>query len=129
VIDGVNNKTEKTSLLILDTGSQSVSLIGSSLATIERNYQIAGFLNADHIHAFRIGNYRIYGAKKQEEFDRLNVKAVLFPDYKSVRQEQERLVRFCEKRKVRMLILPSIDSCKEAGSITGICQKSVSEIC
>jgi FlaA1/EpsC-like NDP-sugar epimerase len=113
MIDGVNNKTERTSLLILDTGSQSVSLIGSSLATIERNYQIAGFLNADHTHALRIGNYRIYGIKKQEEFDRLiarlNVKAVLFPDYKSVRQEQEGLIRFCEKRKVRMLILPSID--------------------
>jgi FlaA1/EpsC-like NDP-sugar epimerase len=113
MIDGVNNKTERPSLLILDTGSQSVSLIGSSLATIERNYQIAGFLNADHTHALRIGNYRIYGIKKQEEFDRLiarlNVKAVLFPDYKSVRQEQEGLIRFCEKRKVRMLILPSID--------------------
>ncbi|MDR1115557.1 MAG: SDR family NAD(P)-dependent oxidoreductase, partial [Tannerella sp.] len=117
MIDGVNSKTERKSLLILDTGSQSVSLIGSSLAAIERNYQVAGFLNIDQTHALRIGKYSIYGVKKQEDFDRLiarlNVKAVLFPDYKSLKKEQDRLVRFCEKRKVRMLILPSIDELKE----------------
>jgi FlaA1/EpsC-like NDP-sugar epimerase len=116
MIDGVNSKTERKSLLILDTGSRSVSLIGSSLAAIERNYQIAGFLtidNIDNTHALRIGKYNIYGLTEQEEFNqlilRLNVEAILFPDYKSLKKEQERLVRFCEKGKVRMLILPPID--------------------
>jgi FlaA1/EpsC-like NDP-sugar epimerase len=113
MMDEVNSKTERNSLLILGADSQSVSLIGSSLSNIERNYQIVGFLNVDHTHALRIGKYKTYGIKRQEEFDkliiRLNVKAILFPDYKSVKKEQERLIRFCEKRKVRMLILPSID--------------------
>ncbi|MDR1403141.1 MAG: polysaccharide biosynthesis protein [Tannerellaceae bacterium] len=117
MVDGVNNRTERDRLLILDSGPRSVSLIGSSLAAIERNYRIAGFLNMDHTHALRMGKYRTYGIKKQEEFDRLtvrlNVKAVLFPDYKSVKKEQEQLIRFCEKRKVRMLILPSIDEWRE----------------
>jgi FlaA1/EpsC-like NDP-sugar epimerase len=120
MIDGVNSKTERKSLLILDTDPRSVSLPGSSLAAIERNYRIAGFLNTghtDHAHALRIGKYSLYGIRKQEEFDRLvvrlNVKAVLFPDYKSLKKEQERLVRFCEKGKVRMLILPSIDELRE----------------
>jgi FlaA1/EpsC-like NDP-sugar epimerase len=107
-LDGINSRTERERLLILDTGSQSVSL-----AAIERNYQIAGFLNTDQTHALRMGKYNIYGIKEQEEFDRLvirlNVKAVLFPDYPSLRKEREGLVRFCEKGRVRMLILPSID--------------------
>lgn len=113
IVDGANNKTERNSLLILDTGSRSVSLIGSSLANIERNYQIAGFLSLGNKHALRIGKYEIYSIKKQEDFEklvnRLNVKAILFPDYTSVKAEQERLIRFCEKGKVRMLVLPSVD--------------------
>jgi FlaA1/EpsC-like NDP-sugar epimerase len=120
MIDGVNNKTERDRLLILDTGTRSVSLIGSSLATIEQNYRIAGFLNMDNMHTLRIGKYSIYGIKKRDDFDRLivrlNVKAVLFPDYMSLKKEKERLVRFCEKVKVRMLILPSIDEL-QAGRI------------
>ena len=41
--------------------------------------------------------------------NRYNIKAILFTDYKVVKEESERLVRFCEKKKIRMLLLPSID--------------------
>ena len=44
--------------------------------------------------------------------NRYNIKAILFTDYKAVKEESERLVRFCEKEKVRMLLLPSLDELK-----------------
>ena len=64
----------------------------------------------------RIGLYKVYFITDQEEFSRLvnryNIKAILFTDYKAVKEESERLVRFCEKEKVRMLLLPSLDELK-----------------
>ena len=61
----------------------------------------------------RIGIYKVYFVSDQAEFNRLvnryNIKAILFTDYKVVKEESERLIRFCEKKKIRMLLLPSID--------------------
>ena len=46
---------------------------------------------------------------------RRNVKAILFLDRKDLRMESERLVRYCEQLKIRMLMMPTaIDEVKDA---------------
>lgn len=67
--------------------------------------------------SLRIGGYKVYSVKDQLEFNRLinsrNIKAILFTDYQAIREESERLIRYCEKKKVRMLMLPTIDELRE----------------
>lgn len=80
-------------------------------------YKVCGFLRFGDHTCLRVGKYRIYSIKKQVDFNHLvnrkNIKAVLFTDYHLVKEESERLVRYCEKKKVRMLMLPSVDELKK----------------
>lgn len=80
-------------------------------------YKMGGFLQFGDRTSMRIGKYRVYSIKKQTDFNylvnRKNIKAILFTDYHLVKEESERLVRYCEKKKVRMLMLPSVDELKK----------------
>lgn len=77
------------------------------------NYQIEGYIRIGNRSKIRIGGCPVYSVKNQMEFNglinRKGINAILFTDYHAVKQESERLIRFCEKKKVRMLILPSVD--------------------
>ena len=76
-----------------------------------------GFLRMGNRVSLRIGKHKVYFIKNQIDFNRLanrkNIKAVLFTDYNTVKEESERLIRYCEKKKVRMLLLPSVDELKK----------------
>lgn len=80
-------------------------------------YQVEGYLRFGKKGSLRIGGYKVYSVKDQLEFNRLinsrNIKAILFTDYQAIREESERLIRYCEKKKVRMLMLPTIDELRE----------------
>ena len=79
-------------------------------------YQIEGYLLLDKNDSLRIGGYKVYSVLNQDDFneliDRKGITAILFSDYHAVQKESERLVRYCEKKKVRMLLLPSVDEIK-----------------
>jgi FlaA1/EpsC-like NDP-sugar epimerase len=119
LINSLHKIHQKDNLLILDTGYKTLSLPNTSLRNIEQTYRIAGFLRLETSKHFLIGGYNVYSVNNQEEFDRVVtrhfIKAILFPDYTVVKQEQERLIRYCEKRKIRMLVLPSVDELKDGG--------------
>jgi FlaA1/EpsC-like NDP-sugar epimerase len=108
----------KENLLLLDTGIQyTSSFLSSSLWNIKQTYRITGFLKLGKNEHLRLSGYPVYSVNNQAEFDKLVnlhfVKAVLFPNYASVKEESDRLIRYCEKRKIRMLVLPSINEVKE----------------
>lgn len=116
----LNNNSKRMyreNMLILDTDIRSASGLSSSLGKIEQNFRIAGFVRPGTGRRLRRGNYTVYPVADQPAFDRLvnlhAIKAVLFPDYGEVKTERDRLVRYCEKRKIRMLILPAPDELKE----------------
>jgi FlaA1/EpsC-like NDP-sugar epimerase len=108
---------QRDNLLILDTGYKTLSLLNTSLRNIEQAYRIAGFLRLETSKDRLIGGYKVYSVNDQDEFDevvsRHFIKAILFPDYTVVKQEQERLIRYCEKKKIRMLVLPSVNELKD----------------
>ncbi|MDH6316379.1 FlaA1/EpsC-like NDP-sugar epimerase [Parabacteroides sp. PF5-5] len=99
-------------LLIFGTEDTSVDLLNSSLKNIKGNYRIVGCITNGKNRSLRIGGYKVFSIKDQEAFnqlvDSLYVKAVLFPDYHSVKYENERFVRYAEKKHVRMLLAPTI---------------------
>ena len=79
----------------------------------QQTFRIGGYLLIGSHTSMRIGKYKAYSITTQGEFNRLvnrkNIKAILFVNYQTVKDESERLVRYCEKKKVHMLILPSVD--------------------
>jgi len=106
----------KDKLFIFGHEDSSPALLNDSFLSENSSYQVEGFLRFGQRVSMRIGLYKVYFITDQEEFsrwvNRYNIKAILFTDYKAVKEESERLVRFCEKEKVRMLLLPSLDELK-----------------
>ena len=106
----------KDKLFIFGHEDSSPALLNDSFLRENSSYQVEGFLRFGQRVSMRIGLYKVYFITDQEEFsrwvNRYNIKAILFTDYTAVKEESERLVRFCEKEKVRMLLLPSLDELK-----------------
>lgn len=102
----------KDKIFIFGYDKSYPSLLDEAFLRENSSYQVEGFLRFGTRISMRIGNYKVYFISDQAEFNRLmnlhNIKAILFTDYKVVKEESERLVRFCEK-KIRMLLLPSVD--------------------
>lgn len=111
----VSNMTSRSKdrLLIFGHENSSPAFLNDSFLRENLSYQFKGFLRFGVKISMRIGTHKVYFVSDQAEFNRLvdryNIKAILFTDYKVVKEESERLVRFCAKKKIRMLLLPSID--------------------
>lgn len=103
----------KDKIFIFGYDKSYPSLLNEAFLRENSSYQVEGFLRFGTRISMRIGHYKVYFISDQAEFNRLmnryNIKAILFTDYKVVKEESERLVRFCEKKKIRMLLLPSVD--------------------
>jgi len=83
-------------------------------------YCVDGFLQYQTMQSeLRIAGYPIYAFKEKSDVSSLvvrrNIKAILFLNRSDLRKEAERLVRYCEQLKVRMLMMPSsLDEIKDA---------------
>lgn len=106
--------------LIFGTDSPT-SLLNEISMPDQKIYRMKGFLNIGTRTSLRIGKYKVYSIMEQVEFNRLvnrkNIRAILFTNYQDVKAESERLVRYCEKKKVRMLVLPSIDELEKGKAV------------
>lgn len=106
--------------LVFGTDSPT-SLLNEISMPDQKIYRMNGFLNIGTRTSLRIGKYKVYSIMEQVEFNRLvnrkNIRAILFTNYQDVKAESERLVRYCEKKKVRMLVLPSIDELEKGKAV------------
>ena len=113
----VNSVSLNQGKLLIYQGDKSGTFLFDASLSDKLLYKVCGFLRFGDHTCIRVGKYRIYSIKKQVDFNHLvnrkNIKAVLFTDYHLVKEESERLVRYCEKKKVRMLMLPSVDELKK----------------
>lgn len=113
----VNSVSLNQGKLLIYQGDKSGTFLFDASLSDKLLYKVCGFLCFGDHTCLRVGKYRIYSIKKQVDFNHLvnrkNIKAVLFTDYHLVKEESERLVRYCEKKKVRMLMLPSVDELKK----------------
>ena len=113
----VNSVSLNQGKLLIYQGDKSGTFLFDASLSYKLLYKVCGFLRFGDHTCLRVGKYRIYSIKKQVDFNHLvnrkNIKAVLFTDYHLVKEESERLVRYCEKKKVRMLMLPSVDELKK----------------
>ena len=105
--------SDKERLMIIDDDERFSSIPDSFLKERLSNYKVEGYLRVGEKNHLRVGTYKLYSVRNQSDFRTLieqkHIKAVLFTGTHIVRKESERLIRYCEKEKIRMLVLPSID--------------------
>lgn len=113
----VNNISSVQGKLLIYQGKNPASFLFDASLCDKLMFQMEGFLRWGDRVSLRIGKHKVFSIKSQVEFNHLvnrkNIKAILFTDYSTVKEESERLVRYCEKKKVRMMMLPSIDELKK----------------
>ena len=113
----VNSVSSNQENLLIYQGDKTGNFLFDASLSDKLLYKVCGFLRFGDHTCLRVGKYRIYSIRKQVDFNHLvnreNIKAVLFTDYHLVKEESERLIRYCEKKKVRMLMLSSIDELKK----------------
>lgn len=113
----VNSISSNQGKLLIYQGEKPGAFLFDASIGDKLMYQIGGYLRFGNSASLRVGKYRVYSIKEQVDFNHLvnrkNIKAILFTDYRLVKEESERLVRYCEKKKVCMLMLPSVDELKK----------------
>lgn len=113
----VKSMSQNQGKLLVYVKDTSMTILNEKSMLDKLMYRMVGFLTIGSNRSLRSGKYKIYSVDSQKAFNHLvnqqEIKAILFPDYQTVKEESERLVRYCEKKKVRMLVLPSIDELKE----------------
>lgn len=100
-----------STLLIYGVGDKSVSL--ETQLRNSKTYNIAGFYNyGKDYKSYRLANLPVYYFDNEQDFihivTRHNIEGILFPDYESIHEEKERLIRYCEALRVKMLIAPPV---------------------
>ena len=114
IVRSIASNNEKLLIYREEDTSSSSSVI--SLWKQSDSCQIGGYIRIGERSKIRIGGYPVYSVKNQMEFnalvDRKRIKTILFTDYHVVKAESERLVRYCEKKKIRMLVFSAMNELK-----------------
>ena len=107
----INFYPKQTPILIYGIGQDAVAV-----ATMlpDKKYRVMGFLTiGKQYESYRILGHPVLQIEDYIGFENLRkrygMQAILFPDQKSVREEQDRIIRYCGKDKVKILIAQPID--------------------
>ena len=103
---------QQDKMLIYTGERRFISLTGDLFSRLGA-YSFEGYLRIGKSVVMRSGDYPEYSVEDFDDLSRLvatkNVNSILFVDRRDIDLEKERLVRFCERLKLHMLLLPSVD--------------------
>ena len=110
------SKDDRTRVLIYGTGVKSVAL--EARLRYSENYTIRGFVEyGTKRRGQKVSDMPIYYFNSEDTLrwvtEKNGIKAVLFPNYESAKEESERLIKYCEAVGIKMLITPPIDKYNE----------------
>ncbi len=101
--------TRREKMLIYLGSRHELSAVDTIFDKLQ-SYKVDGYLKIGNEKSMRISGSTVFSVKDQESFDNLieirGVTSILFAGSSDLKDEKERLVRFCEKAKVKMLLLP-----------------------
>ena len=100
-------------LLLYGVGPESIAL--SIRLKNHVKYKVAGFCTySEHLKNLRVEDLRVYLFEDEIRFAQIirhkNIKAILFPNERTVQKEQDRLLNLCEQYKLKVLISPPVDN-------------------
>lgn len=102
-------------VLVYGTGDESVMIASTATRHIfMQDYSITGFITFNKQKKnFRIAELPVYQITSREDLlklvNRISLDGVLFPNLKTIQQEKERLIRFCEQISLRTLVVPEME--------------------
>lgn len=106
------NTRQRERMLIYIGGDTPITLSGTIFSRLGL-YSVEGYILIGNFSVLRAGSYTQYTVPNFESFNRLvhakKIKYVLFTNRQDLENESERLVRFCERVGVKMLLLPKAD--------------------
>ncbi len=111
LVDATSVRGDK--VLVYGMGQKSASLI--SFLNQSTKYYLAGFLAYDRYGSeLTIGEYKVYGFENEKDcdkiFHKIKNKYILFPTFKDLNKEKGRLVEYCHKNNIKMIISPNLDN-------------------
>ncbi len=117
-----NNKTT-TKVLIYGDDSKSISVANYLSKNLHSDYSIVGFIMVqDNRSMLKLQGHVVYTIDSYKYFesliDKKFVNAVVFPSQSAALNEKERLIQFCLKRQIKVMILPQLSEINEADAIT-----------
>lgn len=106
------NMRQRDKMLIYIGGDNPITLSGAIFSRLGL-YSVEGYILIGKFSVLRAGNYTQYTVPGFESFSRLvnakKIKYILFTNRQDLDNESERLVRYCERVGVKMLLLPKAD--------------------
>lgn len=106
---------KRKQVLVYGTGDESVMIASTATRHIfMQDYSITGFLTfSKEKRNFRIAELPVYQIASREDLLRLvnrnSLDGILFPNLKTIQQEKERLIRFCEQISLHTLVVPEME--------------------
>lgn len=106
---------KRKQVLVYGTGDESVMIASTATRHIfMQDYSITGFLTFNkEKRNFRIAELPVYQIAFREDLLRLvnrnSLDGILFPNLKTIQQEKDRLIRFCEQISLHTLVVPEME--------------------
>lgn len=106
---------KRKQVLVYGTGDESVMIASTATRHIfMQDYSITGFLTfSKEKRNFRIAELPVYQIASREDLLRLvnrnSLDGILFPNIKTIQQEKDRLIRFCEQISLHTLVVPEME--------------------
>ncbi len=100
------------SILIYGINDKSVAL--EARLRNSKHYHVAGFyvFGTDY-KSYRLAGLPVFYFNNETDFKyisgRHHIEGILFPNYTTAQEEKERLIRYCEKNQMKVLIAPPVD--------------------
>ena len=101
-------------MLIYGIDDQSAALNMALSNNMLPSYKVVGYLvMGKRYKHLRLSGESVYFAINEESFMRvvrdLKVDCVVFPDYNAAQEERSRLMTYCQKNNIEMLLVPSVE--------------------
>ena len=105
---------EQKRVLIFGMDDCSASLSTAVSNSFLPSYKVTGYLTIGKRYKhYRLSGESVYFITGEDGFNRLvkrlRVDGIVFPNYRTAQEEQKRLVRYCQKLGLEMLVLPSVE--------------------
>jgi len=116
-----NNKTSKR-VLIYGDGPKSVALSSFLSRNLHAEYRIIGYVTMQsRITKLKLQGLTVYTIDDfnyfSEVIDKKNVNAVVFPNQASAMEEKDRLIDYCIKKHIKVMVMPQLNEMPKDGNM------------
>src|SRR5574344_1039995 len=110
-------------VLVYGSDNRSISVVNYLTRSKNISYSVIGYvIISDSIKKLKIGDLQIYTIDSYKYFMKVitskRIDAIIFPDQKSALKEKERLIDYCLKNRIKILIMPQLSEVSDTGSVT-----------